>query len=115
MKRLPALAALLLLSLAPSLLPAFARGLSDPMQPPGNQIPSADEENTATSTPALPIVRTTAQGSRVWLRDRWWKVGDELDGARITAITPHAIELRRDGERETIPLLPPVRQPLPRR
>lgn len=118
MKRHPPLATLLLLSLTQALspLPAQALGLADPMQPPGNQAPTAEEDNAAAkSTPALPIVRTTAQGSRVWLRDRWWKVGDELDGARITAITPHAIELRRDGERETIPLLPPVRQPLPRR
>lgn len=92
-----------------------AAGLADPMQPPGNQNDPAPADGAPSSSPALPIVRTTAQGPRVWLRERWWQVGDELDGARITAITPHAIELRRDGQPESIPLLPPVRQPLPRR
>jgi hypothetical protein len=112
MKRL-ILSGLSLLLLAGS---AHAAGLADPMLPPGGHAETPGEATPAVKGgPALPIVRTTAQGPRVWLHDRWWKVGDELDGARITAITPHAIELRRDGERESIPLLPTVRQPLPRR
>lgn len=107
-----ALAFLLLTTLGLAASPAgLATTLGDPMQPPTEAAEKAP--NQAPAAAQLPLLRVTAQGPRVLIGERWLGVGDTLDGARITAIRTTGIELRRNGIREEIPLLPAVRQPLP--
>lgn len=91
----------------------LATTLGDPMQPPAEASDTAP--SPAPPAAQLPLLRVTAQGPRVLIGERWLGVGDTLDGARITAIRTTGIELRRNGTREEIPLLPAVRQPLPER
>jgi hypothetical protein len=105
--------ALLLLALLLPCAAGWTADLGDPMQPPT----AAAEQTPNPSAPAaqLPLLRVTANGPRVLIGERWLGVGDTVDGARITAIRTTGIELRRNGIREEIPLLPAVRQPLPKR
>ena len=107
------LASIALLLLA---LPAVA-SFGDPMAAPaGMAVPDQNASNSNTPTRAtLPIVRIARQGPRVLMGEKWYKAGDDIEGARISSIRPTGIELRRDGVKEHIPLLPAVRQPLPKR
>lgn len=83
---------------------ASAETLLDPTRP----VQPAGSTASAESTPvqhALPVLQGILLGNgpaRAWFNGAAWRVGDQIQGYRIRAISAHQVWLERDGQR--IPL-----------
>lgn len=95
--RCAALAALLALPLA-------AQPLRDPTRPPAAPADPA----TAATAPALDLVKDADGSYRLLHEGRWLRVGQRLDGARITRITETEVWLSSDGRTRRIARHPGV-------
>jgi hypothetical protein len=101
---------ILLLMLLP--LCATSTELRDPMEPYGYRSAGGTSFESIQNTPLdgitfrLSGIFVGPKGNSAVINDRRVYVGEQIDGAQLVTIDPHAVELELQGEKIKIELLP---------
>ena len=98
---------LFVLSIVPITLQAQ---LDDPTRPPGYRLVLPGSQKSA-STPvyySLTSVRISSARRSAIVNDRSVEAGDLINGAKVVAIYPSSVKLKKQGEIFTIRLISPI-------
>jgi MSHA biogenesis protein MshK len=94
--------------LAFSLVPIAAQAqLDDPTRPPGYRLvlPGGKKASTGAIRYLLSSVRISSTRRSAVINDRSAEVGDHVNGAKVVAIYPSAVKLKKQGKIFTVRLL----------
>lgn len=80
--------------------------LDDPMRPPGHRLSVPEQKKASVATRySLSLVQISSLRRSAVVNDRLVEVGDKVSGAKIIAIYPSSVKLRKKDKVFTIKLL----------
>lgn len=79
--------------------------LDDPTRPPGFRLPLANGKKTTTNYFSLSSVRISSMRRTAVVNDRSVEAGDVVNGARVIAINPSSVQLKKQGKVFTVKLV----------
>ena len=94
--------------IAGCLLPVVVQAqLDDPMRPPGYRLvlPSGQKAASAIIRYSLSSVRISSTRRSAVINDRSVEVGDKVNAAKVVAIYPSSVKLKKQGKIFTVRLL----------
>jgi MSHA biogenesis protein MshK len=86
---------------------SFAHAALDPTQP----APSASSSGAGGSPQAALVLQSIVRGGRqsqAVINGQSLHIGDELDGAKLSAIYSHSVVLERQGQQQVLRLVEPI-------
>ena len=98
---------LFVLSIVPITLQAQ---LDDPTRPPGHRLilPSSQKSASTTVYYSLSSVRISSARRSAIVNDRSVETGDLVNGAKVVAIYPSSVKLKKQGKVFTVRLISPI-------